>query len=104
MATSRDTYLDRVREIVLDALAGYPVTVYLFGSRANGTARRTSDVDVAIEASPALPPGVLARLRETLEESSVPYHVDIVDLDTADESLRQRVKREGQLWNGSANA
>ncbi|MFQ5775203.1 MAG: nucleotidyltransferase family protein [Kiloniellaceae bacterium] len=98
-----DPYLDQVKRIVLDALGGRPATVYLFGSHATGRAHRTSDVDVAIEAHAPLPPDLLANLREALEESTVPYHVDIVDLASADEDLRARVKREGLVWNGSAN-
>jgi predicted nucleotidyltransferase len=38
MTLDGDPYLDRIKDIVLDALAGYSVTVYLFGSRARGTA------------------------------------------------------------------
>jgi predicted nucleotidyltransferase len=52
------------------------VNVYLFGSRASGRPRATRDVDVAIDATAPLPPGVLATLREALEESTIPYRVD----------------------------
>ena len=35
--------LAQVRRTVLDGLGGHPARVYLFGSRANGTARERSD-------------------------------------------------------------
>lgn len=96
----RERSLERVKGMVLDALAGYRVRVYLFGSSAAGTARRASDVDVAVEPDEVLPPGVLARLREALEESTVPYDVDVVDLSLAGPDFRERVRREGILWTG----
>ncbi len=104
MTFDRDPYLDRIKEIVLDGLSGYSVTVYLFGSRARGPARRASDVDIAVEAHEPLPPRVLAHLRDSLEESTVPYRVDILDLALAGDALRERVKRDGVVWNASANA
>ena len=100
----RDPYLERIKDMVLDGLSGYAVTVYLFGSRARGPVRRASDVDIAVEAQEPLPPRVLARLRDRLEESTVPYRVDILDLASAGDALRERVKREGVVWNASANA
>ncbi len=100
----RDPYLDRIKDIVLDALSGYPVTVYLFGSRARGSARRASDVDIAVEAREPLPPQVLARLRDRLEESTVPYRVEILDFASAGDDLRMRIKQDSVVWNASANA
>ncbi len=104
MMLERDPYLDRIRDIVLDALSGYAVTVYLFGSRARAPVRRASDVDIAVEAHEPLPPQVLARLRDRLEESTVPYRVEIVDFAAAGDDLRMRIKQEGVVWNASANA
>ncbi len=104
MMLERDPYLDHIKDIVLDGLSGYAVTVYLFGSRARGPARRASDVDIAVEAHEPLPPRVLARLRDRLEESTVPYRVEILDLALAGDALRERVKRDGVVWNASANA
>jgi len=34
------------RRIVLDKLAPYSVSVFLFGSRANGTMSKVSDIDI----------------------------------------------------------
>jgi hypothetical protein len=103
-AATADPLLERVRAIVLDILRPYGGTAYLFGSWASGTRHRTSDIDVAIETPKPLPGGVLARLREALEESSVPYRVDVVDLADADPDFRERVRREGTRWTVSASA
>ncbi|RMG21993.1 MAG: nucleotidyltransferase domain-containing protein [Methanobacteriota archaeon] len=76
------------------------VKVWLFGSRARGDATATSDIDLALlpEAND-LPADWLARLRELLEESHVPWHVDVVDLREADMELKRAVMREDILWS-----
>ncbi len=40
--------LSEARRIVLELLTPYSVSVYLFGSRANGTMTRNSDIDVTV--------------------------------------------------------
>jgi hypothetical protein len=90
--------LDLLRKTVVRALGAQPARVYLFGSWASGTQHRASDIDLAIEAPTKLPAGVLSRLREALEESRVPYRVDVVDLAEVDASFRARALREGQVW------
>jgi len=94
----RQRALDTVRRIVFDRLAGHPARVYLFGSCARGDARRWSDIDVAIEPLEPLPGGVLSDITEELEESTVPYYVDVVDLTTTRPEFRDDVKREGVEW------
>ncbi len=96
--------LDRVRAVVLRSLGGHRAVVYLFGSWAAGRPHATSDIDVAIDAPEPLPPALLARLREALEESAIPYRVDVVDLADADPPLRDRVRQEGIVWTASASA
>ena len=95
--------LAETKRIVLRGLAGFPARVYLFGSRATGTARRTSDIDVAVWPLAELPVGTLARIREALEESRVIYTVDLVDLRDTDEAFRARVLTEGIAWHEPEN-
>lgn len=96
-------YLEETRRIVLRALEGTSAKVYLFGSFASGRQRRSSDIDVAIDARSPLPTGLLAAVSEELEESHVPYRVDLVDLAHTDSAFRERVLRTGRLWNEPAN-
>lgn len=70
----------------------------LFGSRARGDARRTSDIDLALSAAEPIPAEEMARLREALEESRVPFRVDLVDCASIPLSLRQAIEREGVAW------
>ena len=95
--------LAEIRQIVLGGLDGHPAQVYLFGSRANGTARERSDIDVAVWPLAELPVGTLALIREALEETTIPYTVDLVDLRDTDEAFRRRVVTEGTPWHEPAN-
>ncbi len=94
--------LEVVRRIVLSGLRGHPARVFLFGSRARGDARRTSDIDVAILPEGPIPDGLLARIRDELEESLVPFAVDLVDLRDAPTGLRERALQEGTEWTACA--
>lgn len=98
MSAVRQRSLDKVKHIVLDRLGGHPARVYLFGSCARGDAHLLSDIDVAIEPLEPLSPVVLADIREDLEESTVPYFVDVVDLSEVKPEFRARVMRDGIVW------
>jgi predicted nucleotidyltransferase len=73
--------------------------IWLFGSQATGRSHLHSDIDVAILPLEPLPEMTFPNIREALEESNVIRTVDVVDLSSADEKLRQRVLKEGVLWN-----
>ena len=91
--------LKLVRQLVLGGLGGYPARVYLFGSCATGHARPASDIDVAVWPLVELPVGTLSLIREALEESLIPFTVDLIDLRDTDEMFRARVLKEGIAWH-----
>lgn len=74
------------------------MAIYLFGSHAAGTSRRFSDVDVAVDAKTPILASLWADLREAIEDSTVPWHVDLVDLGQVDPEFRGRVISEGLPW------
>src|SRR5690606_31347768 len=90
--------LAEVRRIARETVSGHPVEIYLFGSWARGDASRTSDIDLAIVPKGPIPKELLATLRERLEESTVPYRVDVVNLDEVDGDFRSRVLQEAIRW------
>jgi predicted nucleotidyltransferase len=96
--------LTEIRKTVLEGLRGIEAKVYLYDSWTRGEAGRGSDIDVAMLPRQDLPSHVLSRLRETLEESTIPYVVELVDLSRADEVLRRRVLSEGVRWTEPVNA
>jgi predicted nucleotidyltransferase len=55
---------------------------YVFGSRAKGTAREYSDLDLAVDNNGnTIPPKTILRLMLDFENSLLPYKVDVVDLN-----------------------
>jgi predicted nucleotidyltransferase len=86
------------RRIVCEVLGNVAAKVILFGSRARGCADRLSDIDVGILPIAVMPPHLLPTIRERLEESDIPFRVDVVDLSEVDETFRKRVLAEGTPW------
>ncbi|GLW60838.1 hypothetical protein Hthe01_11870 [Hydrogenophilus thermoluteolus] len=73
------------------------VRAILFGSRAKGTHRPGSDIDLALEA-PTLDLFALGRLARAFEESPLPYQVDLCWLDAVtNPDLRAHIARVGKV-------
>jgi uncharacterized protein len=87
-----------LRRMVLAALGERDAAVWLFGSCARGDVRQHSDIDVAILPSDELPVGFFGELQADIEESTIPYDVDLVDLRHADPALVAEIRREGVKW------
>ncbi len=94
----------QVFEIISAHIEDYPVLVNLFGSRATGCTRNSSDYDIGIELMQDLPVGLVSRLREALEDSHIPYVGEVVDLSRADEAFAQKVRNEGVLCTDTSKA
>jgi predicted nucleotidyltransferase len=68
--------------------------VWAFGSRATRTARRYSDLDLAIICDEPLPFEVSGEMAEDFSESDLPFRVDILDWATTQDSFRRIVERD----------
>ena len=82
-------------------LALFPgAKIYLYGSRARGTHRERSDIDLAIawnnKENERLP---LGEARSILEATHIPYKIDLVDFNTVSSPLKEIIQQEGKLWN-----
>lgn len=70
------------------------IAVSVFGSRARGQAKPWSDLDLALEATEALPLAVLAELAEAFDESALPWKVDLVDRRTVSPEFAAIIARD----------
>ena len=70
--------LSIVKSILKDLLHGERVLV--FGSRARGTHKTTSDLDLAIVSDTPMTISTRSRLEFAFSEADLPFRVDIVDL------------------------
>ncbi len=64
---------------------------FIFGSRATGTAKKFSDIDIAIDATTPLSLPLLASLNHEFEESDLPFKVDIVDWQSISNDFQHRI-------------
>jgi len=70
--------------------------VYLYGSRARQSARWNSDYDLWVDAE--LPDPVIADILEEIDESFVPFRVDIVTTAKLRGRFGDRVRAEAVPW------
>lgn len=68
--------------------------IVLFGSRAVGNNSQTSDVDLAIKSQQQIS-SLISILKEEIEESNIPYKVDIVEYSKTSEAMRKNIDKEG---------
>ncbi|MCB1212710.1 MAG: nucleotidyltransferase domain-containing protein, partial [Chlamydiia bacterium] len=80
---------ERHLHILKSILSGYDCSFFLFGSRITDRAKKFSDVDLLYFET--LPNSLLLKLEEELEESDLPYTVDLVDYKKCDEDFRQLI-------------
>jgi len=90
-------YLTSIKQNVLMRLAEEDVSIALFGSTAKGVGRASSDVDVAVIPNVPWTGSKLALLRAELEESNIPYKVDIVDFSYVSPEFRT-LALKGAIW------
>ena len=81
-----------VREILRKHVPEREVVV--FGSRATGTAKKYSDLDIAILGDEPLSLDTIASIGEGLGDSDLPFKVDVVDWARADEAFRAIIRRD----------
>lgn len=86
--------------VIRDILAGYPTVekAVLYGSRAKGTHRHGSDIDLTLMGE-GLDLQVLADIAGKLEDSPIPYQVDLSLWDHLDHpALREHILRVGVIF------
>lgn len=91
-----DTTLTVIREI----LADFPAVekAILYGSRAKGNFKLGSDIDLTLMGG-SLDYNVLGKIAARLEESSIPYQVDLSLWDRLDHpKLREHIERVGVVF------
>ncbi|MBK5275030.1 MAG: nucleotidyltransferase domain-containing protein [Desulfuromonadales bacterium] len=103
--TIDSNYLNQMRDLVLRVTDNLDCTIFLFGSRARGVHRRSSDIDIGFSGlSESVFTKTRDRLLSELEESVIPHHVDLVNIDTAPSDFRDVAMKEVIIWKQSSRA
>ena len=91
-------YRKQIIRIICDTIPDPALEIIIYGSRARGDARPDSDYDIALKLAEKIHPARLSLIKERLEESNIPFKVDIVDINNVTEDLRNSIIEEGVLW------
>ncbi len=67
--------------------------IFLFGSRATGSAAERSDIDIGIEGPAPVPRPVLAAIQDDIEDAPTLYTIDVVDFARVSEKFREVAQR-----------
>lgn len=100
---NNNKYINIARKIVLDLINKDEVTVFLFGSRAGTNYIHDSDIDIGFMGRKQLDSKLFNRISESLENSLVPYHFDLIDFNKTDEEFRKIALRKIEIWNRAKN-
>lgn len=99
--TREQQILHMIRECLArfdESLRGYQV--FLFGSRAAGTARERSDFDLGVFGKEPLPLKRFYEIETALEDLPTLYRIDWVDLNRASDRFRKAALSEGKVMYG----
>ena len=77
-------------QIVQEILSKYPYQFFAYGSRVKGTARKYSDLDLCFQER--IPWNILSHIEEELEESNLPFKVDLVSWDWMSSEFQEIIK------------
>lgn len=64
-------------QVLQKILSKYPYQFYAYGSRAKGTARKFSDLDLCYQEE--IPQEIVCQIKGELEESDLPFFVELVN-------------------------
>lgn len=84
-----------------DSITGYELKIirnilsneihqfFIFGSRANNTYHKTSDLDIVVYSNEKLSILYIDNLKEMFSESDLPYMVDIIDYNSCSNTFKK---------------
>lgn len=74
------------------------VKIYLFGSRARGKYAQWSDIDLALDAGKRLNPVLVDEIKSVLENTNIPWKIDVVDLYFVSDAMKDSIMKEKIIW------
>lgn len=86
--------LELIKKTVRKHLPENDYEIFVYGSRAGSNAQKWSDVDIGIRGEKEVPVRKLALIAEDLENSKIPYKVDVVDFTKTSADFRKMALKE----------
>lgn len=91
-----EKYKNKLIEIIQNRLP--TCAILLYGSRARNDAREGSDIDLAVDCGKKIDRLIIADILEDIENSTIPYKVDLVDLQAISGDFKKEIQRDGVIW------
>ena len=93
-----DRHLNFIKETLKKYIPNPDAKFYIFGSRAKGKYKEYSDIDIAIDCK-NLEANIKSKLELEFENSTFPYEVDIIDLNSIKENFKSIIQDDLVLIN-----
>lgn len=87
------------KDIFLKNLDTDKYFIFIFGSRAANNFSHSSDLDIGLIGDSPVERKQIIKIKHELEESIVPFHIDIIDFYNADENFEQTALQDIIVWN-----
>jgi len=91
-------HIELLKEIILSNIDRDKYLVFLFGSRAGSQHRDNSDIDVGFYGADSSEK-YFQTIKDLLNESIIPYHVDLVDFFSAESKFKKIALENIEIWN-----
>lgn len=86
-------HLDFIMQVLTENIPQKEAKFYIFGSRAKGNYKEYSDIDIAIKLSDEkLSADILGKILMEFSDSTLPYEVDVIDLNAIDDKFKNLIK------------
>lgn len=86
----------KYQDFIIDLISGIvpKAEIFIYGSRVKGKALKYSDVDIALKCSDEIPFDSILRIKALFHDSTFPYMVDVIDLNSISEKFFNLIKND----------
>ena len=91
MIDLQEKYINFIKKLIIKYLPN--CTIYLFFFFVKGTAKKYSDIDIALDCCD-LDERILLKIKNEFNESTIPYEVDIIDLKNISETFKNHINND----------
>ncbi|MFZ2226213.1 MAG: nucleotidyltransferase domain-containing protein [Candidatus Moraniibacteriota bacterium] len=90
-----EKYIAKIKELFSHQLEKGE-RVFVFGSSVEGT--KFNDVDLAIVSERKEIDKTISKIKDALDESSLPYRFDVININNTKDPFRERVMGGPKIW------
>jgi len=90
-----EKHLNVIKSIIKNVTELENCPIYLYGSRVQGNSVKYSDVDIAVDYhGESLPDTIKLKISSLMENSLLPYSVDIIDINSISPLFKAKIEKE----------